>query len=488
MARFPVIAVLVALVSPTPAFAQSAAPAEPLTLGGVTVSGSLRTRVEGWNWFEADANDDYAFSGSLLRASLRRASRRYAWQLELAVPLLVALPDDAIAAVPQGQLGLGANYFAANDGSRHQAAVFLKQALVRLNDVAGVPGQSLSAGRMEFVDGTEVTPKHPTVAAVKRDRVAHRLIGNFAFSHVGRSIDGVQYVRDTPAWNVTALAGRPTQGVFQVDGWGEVDVNLAYAALTHQHAAPGRASEWRLFTIAYGDRRNGVLKTDNRPAAVRRGDTDRITLATVGGHYIGAIETARGPIDLLAWGAAQAGAWGTLDHRAAAIAAEAGWQIPNATLRPWVRGGYDYASGDSDPNDARHGTFFQVLPTPRVYARFPFFNLMNIGDAFAEVLLRPSTSLTGRVDVHALRLADANDLWYSGGGAFQPSTFGYTGRPSNGARNLATLLDASAEYAVNPHAAVGIYGGLVRAGTVVESTYPKSSNAQFGYVELTVRF
>ena len=50
-----------------------------------------------------------------------------------------------------------------------------------------------------------------------------------------------------------------------------------------------------------------------------------------------------------------------------------------------------------------HGTFFQVLPTARIYARTPFFNLMNTVDAFGEVILRPSNRLTLRGDVHSIR-------------------------------------------------------------------------------------
>jgi hypothetical protein len=36
---------------------------QPLKLGDITVSGSLRTRVEAWDWFQGSANDDYTFPG-----------------------------------------------------------------------------------------------------------------------------------------------------------------------------------------------------------------------------------------------------------------------------------------------------------------------------------------------------------------------------------------------------------------------------------------
>ena len=70
-----------------------------------------------------------------------------------------------------------------------------------------------------------------------------------------------------------------------------------------------------------------------------------------------------------------------------------------------------------------------MLPTPRNYARFPLYNLMNIRDAFGELLFRPVKAILIRDDFHNLALANPNDLWYSGGGMFQPWTFGYTAAP-----------------------------------------------------------
>jgi hypothetical protein len=230
-------------------------------------------------------------------------------------------------------------------------------------------------------------PRNATLAALKRDRVASRLLANFGFTHVQRSFDGIQYVLDRPALNVTVLAARPTQGVFQVDGWGELDINVVGGAVTRQLAAAGNVGEWRVFGIEYSDQRNGLTKTDNRPLAARQRDRNHLNLGTFGGHYIAAIERGHGTLDVLFWGAAQIGSWGELMHRSGAFAAEGGWQ-PRTQGAPWIRGGLDYGSGDSNPNDTTHGTFFQLLPTPRLYARFPFFNLMNSMDAFGEVMLR----------------------------------------------------------------------------------------------------
>jgi len=472
------------------AFGQPAAAPDSLKIGDVTVSGSLRTRVESWDWFKGDANNDYTFSESILRVGLSESRKSFDWQLELAAPILLGLPDDAIARAPQGQLGFGANYFASNDGNRNTGMVFVKQGFLRFKNLGGAEGQSLTLGRMQFIDGAEVTPKDSTLAALKRDRIAHRLIGDFGFSDVGRSFDGAQFARNLGSrMNLTLFGGRPTRGVFQVDGWGEVNINVYYGALTGEVGGKKNSGEWRVFGLGYQDLREDVLKTDNRPAPIRTADADHINIGTFGGHYIHTMDTGFGRFDALGWLALQTGSWGRLDHRAEAFAAEGGWQphiLPG--LKPWVRGGFDFGSGDKNPNDSTHGTFFQVLPTPRIYARFPFFNMMNTRDAFGELVLRPAKRLTVRSDIHSLRLVNREDLWYSGGGAYQPWTFGYVGRPSNGKTSLATLYDVSGDFNVSSHLSVGTYYARAQGKSAIEAIYPQGKNANFGYVELMVKF
>ncbi|MBI2149883.1 MAG: alginate export family protein [Acidobacteria bacterium] len=360
----------------------------------------------------------------------------------------------------------------------------MKQGFIRIrpND-----SNSLRFGRFEFVDGTETTPPDETLAALKRDRIAHRLIGNFAWSHVGRSLDGGQYVYNKPKTNLTMTAGRPTRGVFQVDGWGDLDIGLASVALTKQLPLKKSAGEWRVFAIQYHDWRS-VLKTDNRALPTRGNDRGNVRVTTFGGHYVHAFNTASaGKFDLLFWGALQTGRWGVLDHRAGSGVVEAGYQPPIRVLKPWFRAGYAYGSGDGDAGDGDHNTFFQILPTPRIYARLPFYNMMNNEDAFGEVTVRPHQKVSIKGAVHWLRLAKRNDLWYQGGGAYQPWTFGYAGRPSNGNRSLANVYDVGAEVQANANLAVGIYYADAEGKSVTSSIYPNGKHARLGYVELRYR-
>src|SRR5262249_2210830 len=148
--------------------------------------------------------------------------------------------------------------------------------------------QSLRLGRFEFLDGSEVAPKDVSLAAIKRDRISQRLIGNFGWAHVQRSLDGLQYLYSSGSNTVTFFGARPTRGVFQTDGWGQVNVAFRYAAYTKQFKQGAYSSETRALGIYYDDWRP-ILKTDSRALAARRGDLDNIRLFTFGGHHLGAI-------------------------------------------------------------------------------------------------------------------------------------------------------------------------------------------------------
>jgi hypothetical protein len=442
----------------------------------VKLSGSIRVRGENWAFYDAPGfESDYSYLGTLLRGSAaQQVNKNFDWQFELAATSLLNLPEDAVAPAPRGQLGLGGSYYAANDNKERVAMLFAKQAFVRYKWGAN----ALRVGRFEWSEGSEVTPKNAMLAPVKATRVAQRLIGPFGFSHVGRSFDGVHYAHNTETLNFTAVGFRPTRGAFDVQGNDQLDdVGVVYGSMTFSRP---NADE-RLFVIAYQDERN-VVKTDNRPAAVRNLDRDSINVLTLGGHYLAAF----GKLDVLLWGAYQTGEWGTQDHSAAAIDVEGGWHFDGA-MKPVVRGGLYRSTGDDNAGDAEHGTYFQVLPTPRVYARFPFYNAMNSTDAFVQFSIKPTAKLTLASEAHVLKLTEDADLWYSGGGAFEETSFGFAGRTANGNDDLARTLDLSVEFALSAKTNFTVYVGQADGGGVVDSIFADDT-ARFVYLEVLRRF
>jgi hypothetical protein len=455
---------------------------------GLPVSISIydRTRVDTWQWFAAPPKSEtYAYVESLLRLSIAQRIRQWDWQLELAQPAVLGLPSDAVSTVTaQGQLGLGGTYYASNVNNTEPAAAFLKQGFVRYH----FDGEDTNVrlGRFEFIEGQETKPANATLGWLQTNRIAHRLIGNFSFSNAQRSIDGVDAHYGSGIWDLTAMAGRADQGVFNMNGNPELNVDLQYLAFSKsawkQHVL------WRAFGIGYHDGRTGLTKTDNRSLAIRTGDHKNIRVSTYGGDFLASVPAGPGNIDFLAWGALQNGSWGSLSHSANAAAVEGGYQFGKAASAPWLRGGWFRSSGDDNATDGEHHTFFQILPTPRIYARDPFYNLMNSTDGFVQVIDKPVSKLAVRADLHWLQLTSSKDLWYQGGGAYDNKVFGYTGRPANGQSSFASLADISADWQATRSVGVNFYYAHVSGKSVIGSIYPEDRNAQYGYVELVYRW
>jgi Alginate export len=461
----------------------------PIKIGQVTVSGSLRLRAENWDWFDTNVGDgSYTFGAGTLRVGLSQQKENFEWMVEAEAPFVANLPTTAAASAPFGQLGLGANYFAANGNK--DASVFLKQAYVNFKNIGKT--SNLKLGRFEFNDGMEVVPKDPTLLAVKRDHISQRLIGAFGFTHVGRSFDGMQFGYNKKGLNFTFFGARPTEGVFQLRGMNELDVDVFYAATTKSFKTKDSESEARGFVTQYHDGRR-IVKVDNRSLALRNLDLpNKIRVTSVGGHYISAIKSGSGKLDILLWGVGQFGSWGNQNQRSASIAMEAGYQFGGNKfadkVKPWVRVGYNYSTGDKDATDGTHGTFFQMLPTPRIYARTPFYNLMNNQDTFAQLMIKPTPKLSLRTDLHYLRLSSSKDLWYAGGGAFQKQSFGFAARPSNNQNSLGLFADVSADYTFSPRTSVTFYVGGSARGKVQSAIYPLGNKMRFAYFELTQKF
>ena len=199
--------------------------------------------------------------------------------------------------------------------------------------------------------------------------------------------------------------------------------------------------------------------------------------------------TALGPgkADVLGWAAGQLGAWQALDQRAWAYALEAGYQLTGLWARPWTRLGFFRGSGDPDPKDDVHETFFQILPTSRQYAQFPFYNMMNNQDTFAQLLLQPHRSLGVRTEFHWLRLVEGKDFLYSSGGATKDDFFGFGGVPANGEHQIGYLADIAFTWKPTDLLTFYAYYGHAFGGDVVRQSFA-GREANYAYVESTVAF
>jgi hypothetical protein len=480
--RFTRLSAVAALLAGASIFGQNS---QPAAASGHPVSFFVyeRARVLGWEWFAAPPyRNSYRYGESLLRFGASQTVANWDWRLEATQATIISAPLDAVSSVTaQGQLGFGGTYYASNGNSRYPAALFLKQGFARYN--FGEPDTNLRIGRFEFFDGLETKPKNPTLAWLQPNRVAQRLIGNFGFSEAQRSFDGVDGHYGRGSWDITAMAARSDQGVFNMNGNPELNVDVQYLAFSKSDWKDRFL--WRAFAIGYHDGRTGITKTDNRPLAIRQVDHQNIRIGTYGGNFLTAVPAGPGQFDVVGWGALQNGQWGYLDQRSGAATVEGGYQLLHVPTTPWLRGGWYWSSGDNNPGDKKHGTFVELLPTPRGYARFPIYNLMNLKDGFVQIIDRPSAKKWElRSDLHWLQLASRKDLWYQGGGAFDNKVFGFTGRPSNGHSSFLTLADISSDWHATPYLDLNAYYAHAVGKSVIGSIYPANSRGQLGYLEL----
>lgn len=449
--------------------------------------GLYRFRIEDWNWFPTPkANGAYTFETSVLKLGVTSSTRLNDFALEFEQPSVIDLPHDASGAGALGSLGYGASYYAAD---RNQSAgFFIKQAYVRFKRLANNPNAILQIGRFTFSDGTETTPADPNVAYLKQTRINDRLISEAFTSNLGRSFDGVRFSDNGRLRNVTAFVSSPTRGAYDLNGWDMLnDVHVGYLATTFTQAGKHDAAEGRLFSLYYDDGRQKTVKVDNRSTAARTADTRAIHLGVFGGNYVRSFDLGPGRLDGVLWGATEIGDWGHLTQASYAYDTELGYQFTHTAWKPWIRGGYAFYSGDGSVPGSTHGTYIPILTTAQKYAPFPFYTQANLKDFFGQVILRPNAKVNLRAEIHGLKLANSNDLWYTGSGAYENFNFGYSGRPSGGHVNLGTLYDIGADYTPVRDLTISLFLGYAHGGDVQAATFA-SKDSNYSYLQFLARF
>lgn len=455
--------------------------------GKFSVEGEVALRYSLWNWFDpaggtTDNSYDYFFSRSRLGLTFENTLLRAYMQVQDVH--MFAIPENSVAAAPQGPLGIGAIYYLHNgDDSPH--SLIVRQAYIDFPDLFS---SSLSAriGRFDYVDGTEVMYNNPKVNQIKKIRLAERLIGPFGWSSFCRSFDGLQLVYDDEDFNIHSTMTHPTQGGFENSAHetiSDIDLFTLTGTLKFNKVIPD--TEMRFFYYYYGDDRN-ISATPGQSGL----DEGKLKINTYGAHWLKLWKTSGGMIDAVFWGALQDGDWGAVDHEAWAFDFEAGYHFMNLPWKPWIRAGYYMSSGDSNSSDGKHETFYQLLPTARKYALFPFYNMMNNRDFFIQGIVKPVKKLTVRADLHFLSLTEGNDLWYMGAGPTveEGGIFGYIGRPSGGYDDLGTVIDLVASYTFTKNVSGTMYWGHAFGGDVIENIYQGDEDGDYFYVEMKVSF
>jgi hypothetical protein len=108
------------------------------------------------------------------------------------------------------------------------------------------------------------------------------------------------------------------------------------------------------------------------------------------------------------------------------------------------------ASGDHDPGNDEHGTFFNMLPTNHIYYGFADqLAFQNLTNPFVQLRVSPFEILALNFFVHWFQLTEADDARYSGSGAYDKSVFGFSAAATAGRTRVGTEYDLVAT--LTPH-------------------------------------
>lgn len=432
----------------------------------IDLGATLRVRTEAWDAF---ADDTDWFTGTRTRLRLS-----YGW----AGRLLVAgeFQDVQLHGMSADGSGADLNYRNANDAASHASGDALRTLLV---EVRPTETSFVRVGRQDVKLGQEVLYPEANWRYLKTARLGERLVGTVGWSHVERAYDGA-----AAGWNVAGVqlfgfGARPTTGVFDAEtGYRPLhDVVLGGATVTVARGTLLPSSELGLFALHY---------RDDRPAD-EGGLPDEVALSTFGAHWLGVYALGPGNADVLLWGALQYGRYDGLDQSAGAGAVELGYQLPSVFAKPWLRAGVNLATGDGDPGDGDHDTFFNLMPTNHLYYGFiDQLALQNLTNWFVQLRAAPHEKVSLNLFVHWFRLADADDARYAGTGAFSDEAFGYVARPSLGYRHVATEYDAVATIALHPSATLELGYAWMHGGAMFRTAPDRE--ARFFYASLELKY
>jgi hypothetical protein len=183
----------------------------------------------------------------------------------------------------------------------------------------------------------------------------------------------------------------------------------------------------------------------------------------------------------------------SLEHQAFAIVALGGYTWTKAAWTPRVGLEYDFASGDSNPNDNKHETFENLFPTNhKFYGYMDFLSLQNIHDVRLMTSIKPLPRLTILGEAHAFMLADTHDNFYTVAGARRG---GITATPGNGyginpgySSFVGSELDLVATYAFSPQGTIEAGYGHFFRGDYIKQSLAAVGSADANWVYIQTKF
>ncbi len=295
-----------------------------------------------------------------------------------------------------------------------------------------------------------------------------RLIGAFGWNNVGRSFDAVKLTYSAPQWSSDFLFSRVADRRNSNRGDGSQDLIGWYTRIGP--SASGIGLEPYVLYLRDGREIFG----EGRPSL-----QEATRIVTFGFRHFGAFQSGFGYDIETAY---QAGQRGPDTHRATAVAASARYRFA-ARFSPEFGFEYDFATGDSDPQDGRSGEFHNLFPTNHLhYGYGDYMGWRNMQDFKPYFAFLPRANVRAQVSYHRLLLAEERGAWKNAGGkvlGFDPT--GLLGT------DLGHEIDLTLAFPLYEQVRMLAGYSVFLPGEFARGTQG-SQAAQFGYLQTLVTF
>lgn len=347
----------------------------------------------------------------------------------------------------------------------------LRQARLTLGNAQEFP-LTLQGGRQEMIYGDQ------------------RLIGTADWLNIGRTFDAVKLRYTTRDYWVDGFLSQPVIG--DKHEFDESDDHDRFAGIYASTKTMIPVQETQLYFLSRnvsGGRSPTEQNDKLYPLASAR------DIYTIGAR----VKSLPGALNGWDYEAEMAGQFGrfkfsdtspSLRQEAFAAHAAAGYTWTKEPLSPRLGLEYNFATGDSNPNDNVHGTFDNLFPSNHgLYGVMDFFSLQNVHDLRLAMSVKPIKNLSVKLDLHGFWLADTHDYFYQVNGA--PRKSGGYGINAAANSNVGGELDLVAAYAITPYSSAQAGYGHFFVGDYIKSSISGNggaTDANYLYAQLTFNF
>ncbi len=360
----------------------------------ITIGGQLRERLEWWG--QELGSGKGAELGATYRARLNIKA-------ELSDGVTAVFTPQAVGYWGENGQGLGLG---------ETTSFTMHEAYMLLSNPFGINNVIVKLGRQEVNLGNQ------------------RLVGAVDWSQAGRSLDGILVGYVAGDYGLAGFFYGKLNDEGKQDAWfrpvveNEPDIDLYVATWQGKFKPFGIGGTYELTDI-YVNPTSSALGAD-------------ANVNTIYGRVTPAFETDFAKVKLNLEGAYQSGYFGDADFGGYMFSVGAGADFDQVAWAPSIFIGYDYYSGDNNPNDNNLDAFWSVLPTAHkwlghadaVWVDTPFyqfngvglvnvatqkvgnFNVAGVKDLYLKLHAKPLDRVALGLDIHYFKSAE-NVVYYT---------------------------------------------------------------------------